>query len=89
VPQRDAESQIFVSRFSCLSEHSARVLANAILVAGLRPELRPPRLPGEPWRVWTPAELVATADNVGQLRQAMTDAAARAGATYEGSEPAE
>lgn len=87
--ERRPEPRVVVSRFSCPSEPSARALANAILVAGLRPELRPPRLPGEPWRLRAPAELVATPDNLAELRQTMTDAAAHAGAIYEGTDPSE
>ena len=76
--------QTFVNRFSCGSEDSARALANVIIVEGLDPRLRPPRLPGEPWLVHAAAELVPTPENLVDLRRAMSDAAGRAGATYEG-----
>lgn len=86
--ERSPGREVFVNLFSCPSEHSARVLANAIMVAGLRPQLRPPRLPDEPWRVSAPAELVASPAHLSELRETMTDAAERAGARYEGCEPA-
>jgi hypothetical protein len=73
---------VFVGRFSCSTEQSARRLANAILVAGLEPELSPPRLPGEPWSVTAPADLKATAANLAELQRTMSDAAALAGAAF-------
>jgi hypothetical protein len=77
---------VFVNHFSCASEQSARRLANAILVAGLRPQLRPPRLPDEGWRVVAAAELQPTLSNLAELQAAMAQAASSAGAKFEGYE---
>lgn len=76
--------RVVTSRFSCGDEHCARRLANALLVAGLLPELHPPRLPGRPWTVVAPAALDASPDSLGDLQQAMADAAERAGAAFDG-----
>jgi hypothetical protein len=78
---------VFVYHFSCGSEESARRLANAILVAGLRPRLRTPRLPDEVWVVLAAAELEPTAENLAELHQTMAEAAARAGARLDRREP--
>ena len=80
----EPEPSVFVNRFSCGSEDSARALANAIIVEGLHPRVRPPRLPGERWLVHAAAQLVPTPENLVDLRRAMSDAAGRAEATYEG-----
>jgi hypothetical protein len=79
---------IFVSYFSCSSEESARRLVNAVLVAGLQPQLRAPRLPGQPWQVLAPADLEPTAENLADLEQAMAEAASRSGGHFDGCEPA-
>lgn len=79
---------IFVSYFSCSSEESARRLANAVLVAGLQPEVRAPRLPNQPWQVLAPADLEPTAENLADLQQAMVEAASRAGGRFERCESA-
>jgi hypothetical protein len=78
---------VFVGYFSCSSEQSARRLANAIEVAGLIAELRPPRLPDEPWRVIAPAELNPTRANLAALQKEMGEAAARAGARFHSLQP--
>ena len=84
--EAEPEPGVFVNRFSCASEDSARALANAIILVGLHPQLRGPRLPGEPWLVQAAAELVPTPENLLDLREAMSSAAARTGATYEGGD---
>jgi hypothetical protein len=53
---------------------------------GLHPQLRGPRLPGEPWLVQAAAELVPTPENLLDLREAMSAAAYRTGATYQGGD---
>jgi hypothetical protein len=80
---------VFVGRFSCTTEQSARRLANAMLVAGLDPELSAPRLPGEPWSVIAPADLKPTPANLVELQQTMSDAATRAGAMFLTLQPGE
>jgi len=84
-PVRDS-SQVFVSRFRCDSEGTARGLANALLVAGLYPELREPPFPRQPWDVAVLAQLEPTEDNVADLRETMAEAARHAGASFEGCE---
>jgi hypothetical protein len=78
---------VYVAHFSCTSEESARRLANAIMVAGLEPELTAPRLPHQPWWVAAPAALEATAANLAQLQEAMTEAAVRSGARLHSLQP--
>jgi hypothetical protein len=78
---------VFVAHFSCSSEESARRLANAIMVAGLEPELMGPRLPGELWWVTAPADLEATVTNLAELQEAMTEAAVRSGARLHSLQP--
>lgn len=80
-------SRVYISRFQCAGEARARSLVNALLVAGLFPELHEPQVPGEPWEVEAPAQLVPTEANLADLRAAMEDAARRAGASFEGSDP--
>ena len=77
-------SQVFISRFRCEAEGTARSLVNALLVAGLFPELHEPQLPDQPWEVEAPAQLVPTEANLADLRAAMERAAQRAGASFEG-----
>jgi hypothetical protein len=79
---------IFVIYFSCSSEESARRLVNAVLVAGLQPQLRAPRLPDQPWQVLAPADLEPTAENLADLQHAMAEAASRSGSRFDGCEPA-
>jgi hypothetical protein len=79
---------IFVSYFSCSTEEAARRLVNAVLVAGLQPQLRVPRLPNQPWQVVAPADLEPTAENLADLQQAMTEAASRAGGRFDRCESA-
>jgi hypothetical protein len=80
----DADPGVFLSVFTCDGEDSARRVANAVLVTGLAPELRAPRLPGEQWQVVAPAELVPTPANLAELREEMQALAERVGATYDG-----
>jgi hypothetical protein len=80
-------SQVFLSRFRCQDEDSARRLVNVLLVAGLLPELHAPRLPGDSWEVVAAAELVPTPDNVADLRRDMESAARRARVSFEGCDP--
>jgi hypothetical protein len=79
---------IFVSYFSCSTEETARRLVNAVLVAGLQPQLRAPRLPNHPWQVVAPADLEPTAENLADLQETMADAASRAGGRFDRCEPA-
>jgi hypothetical protein len=80
-------SQVFISRFRCETEDAARSLVNALLVAGLLPELHEPQLPGHPWEVTAAAQLVPTDPNLADLRSAMRAAAERAGAVFDGCDP--
>jgi hypothetical protein len=77
-------SQVFISRFRCATEDSARGLVNAILVTGLLPELHEPQAPGQPWEVAAPAELEATEANLTELRAVMRQAAERTGTSFVG-----
>lgn len=77
-------SQVFISRFRCASENSARSLVNSLLVTGLYPELHEPQVPGQAWEVAAPAELEATEANLADLRAAMRQAAERSGAAFVG-----
>jgi len=77
-------SQVFISRFRCANEDTARHLVNALLVAGLYPELHEPRAPDQTWEVAAPAELVASEANLADLRTAMRQAAERTGTAFEG-----
>jgi hypothetical protein len=83
---RDA-SQVFISRFRCATEDTARRLVNSLLVAGLNPELHEPQTPDEPWEVDAPAELVASEANLADLRTAMRQTAERTGTAFEGCDP--
>jgi hypothetical protein len=80
-------SQVFISRFRCASEDSARRLVNALLVTGLYPDLHEPQAPGQPWEVAAAAELEATEANLADLRAAMQQVARRSGATFLGCDP--
>lgn len=80
-------SQVFISRFRCASEGSARSLVNTLLVAGLYPELHEPPVPDQPWEVAAAAQLLATETNLAELRVAMLEAAERSGASFEGCDP--
>jgi hypothetical protein len=80
-------SQVFISRFHCASEDSARRLVNALLVTGLYPDLHEPRAPDQPWEVAAAAELEATEANLAELRAAMHQTARRAGAVFMGCDP--
>lgn len=83
-----AEStQVFVNRFTCRGEESARRLINALLVAGLFPELHAPQLPTHYWEVVAAVSLVPTRENLDELREDMETAARRAGASFEGCNP--
>ncbi len=76
-----------MSRFRCATEEAARSLVNALLVAGLYPELHAPGLPDHPWEVVAPAQLVPTEPDLADLRAAMQAAAERAGAAFDGCDP--
>ena len=80
-------SQVFISRFRCASEGSARGLVNSLLVTGLYPELHEPPAPGQPWEVSVPAEMEATEANLADLRAVMRQAAERNGAAFVGCDP--
>ena len=83
-----AEStQVYVNRFTCREEDSARRLINALLVAGLYPELHAPQLPTHSWEVVAAVSLVPTRENLDELRKDMKTAARRAGASFEGCDP--
>ena len=78
---------MFVNRFTCDGEDCARKLVNALLVAGLFPELHAPRIVTQQWEVVAAVSVVPTQDNMDELRADMEDAAVRAGASYEGCDP--
>ena len=80
-------SHVFVNRFTCEGEESARKLVNALLVAGLYPELHAPQLPTHQWEVVAAVSLVPTRENLEELREDMELAAGRAGASYDGCDP--
>ena len=80
-------SQVFISRFRCANEDSARRLVNALLVTGLYPELHEPLAPDQPWEVAAPAELEASEANLTELRTAMQQVGRRSGATFVGCDP--
>ena len=80
-------SQVYVNRFTCHGEESARRLVNALLVAGLFPELHTPQLPTHHWEVVAAVSLVPTRENLDELREDMETAARRAGASYDGCDP--
>jgi hypothetical protein len=80
-------SEVFISRFRCATEDTARRLVNTLLVAGLYPELHEPRTPDQAWEVAAPAELVASEANLADLRTAMRQAAERTGTAFEGCDP--
>ncbi len=83
-----AESpQVFVNRFTCQGEESARRLVNALLVAGLFPELHAPQLPPHYWEVVAAVPVVPTRENLNELREDMETAPRRAGASYDGCDP--
>jgi len=80
-------TRVFINRFTCRGEDSARRLVNALLVAGLYPELHAPQLPTHHWEVIAAVSLVPTRENLDELREDMETAARRAGASFEGSDP--
>jgi hypothetical protein len=80
-------SQIYVGRFRCATERSARGLVNSLLVVGLLPDLREPVVPEQPWEVAAEVELVPTEDNLSDLDDAMREVAQREGATFDGCHP--
>jgi hypothetical protein len=80
-------SRVFISRFRCASEDTARHLMNVLLVAGLYPELHEPPAPDQPWEVAAPAELVPSEANLADLQTAMRQAAQRTGTAFEGCNP--
>jgi len=80
-------SHVYVNRFTCQEEESARRLVNALLVAGLYPELHAPQLPTHNWEVVAAVSLVPTRENLEELREDMERAASRAGASYDGCDP--
>ena len=80
-------SHVYINRFTCAGEESARRLVNALLVAGLYPELHAPQLPTHHWEVVAAVSLVPTRENLQALRDDMERAAGQAGASYDGCDP--
>jgi hypothetical protein len=80
-------SQVFVSRFRCATEDVARSLVNALLVAGLYPEVHEPASADQQWEVTAPAELVPSEPNLADLRADMRALAERSGAAFDGCDP--
>lgn len=82
-----ATPRVYINRFSCESEDSARRLVNTLLVAGLYPELHSPQLPGHAWQVVAPVSVVPDRLNLAELHEDMTTAADHAGAVFDGFDP--